>query len=742
MDLITLDFETAYGKGYSLTSLTYEEYIFDPRFQVFGVGIKINNGETTWHHGSAVRPALEKIFQKIDHEKESKSTLISTQSDDEKTTDLTSVSNEHKSNEIFAQEELAAAEEGEPKQQAATTSNAQTSRTSRTECSPTFTVGQKLQEGMPKCDPKTLTGAKLQLQQTDTTDPTLIDQPPPSSGWKVCLLGHNTMFDGAILSWYYNLKADMYLCTQAMSRAIWNHQSSSLEMLAKTCFPSNKKMRKGKELVLFKDLYELTEAQYEVLGGYCVNDVDLTRGCFDVMNQYFPNEELEIIDLTLKMFIHPPLMADLPRVTAYKERLENERKLLILNAKIPKTTLSSNQKFAEWILEQGIPFNKVPSPTEKNPDNMKWPLSKTDRPFIEIQAKYPEHAHVWAGRIAAKSPGELRRAERIERHAMLHDWHIAVPLNYCAAHTFRFGGTNKVNFQNFKRGSELRYSLMAPEGELVVVQDLSNIESRMLAWLAQEEKLLSDYRNKVDTYSVFASRIFQRHVDRKKIEIVDGEETYPDFTEGFVGKTCILGLGFQVAEEKLQNQLFAAKLVYSLGECKGFKDMYRTTYSKIPLLWHTAQQMIYHMTRRDAPPLKWGPMQVEFRRILMPNGLHLEYPGLRPIFEGASLRGYEYWNGKHWTNLYGGKLVENVIQCLSRILMTSAMLRIHKNLTRNEIGRVALTVHDEAVATVKEQYAEEVNEMMSVELCTNPDWCNDGSLTLASEGGFARNYSK
>ena len=46
MDLITLDFETYYDKDFSLTKLTTEEYIRDPRFEIVGVGVKVNNGAT------------------------------------------------------------------------------------------------------------------------------------------------------------------------------------------------------------------------------------------------------------------------------------------------------------------------------------------------------------------------------------------------------------------------------------------------------------------------------------------------------------------------------------------------------------------------------------------------------------------------------------------------------------------------------------------------------------------------
>lgn len=53
MHLITLDMETFYDKEYSLSKMTTEEYIRDPRFQVIGVSTKIDDGPTTWVSGPA-----------------------------------------------------------------------------------------------------------------------------------------------------------------------------------------------------------------------------------------------------------------------------------------------------------------------------------------------------------------------------------------------------------------------------------------------------------------------------------------------------------------------------------------------------------------------------------------------------------------------------------------------------------------------------------------------------------------
>ena len=52
MDLITVDFETYYDRDYSLSKLTTEAYVRDPRFEVIGVAVKVNDGETEWASGT------------------------------------------------------------------------------------------------------------------------------------------------------------------------------------------------------------------------------------------------------------------------------------------------------------------------------------------------------------------------------------------------------------------------------------------------------------------------------------------------------------------------------------------------------------------------------------------------------------------------------------------------------------------------------------------------------------------
>ena len=50
--IITVDFETYYDKDYSLSKITTEEYVRDDRFEVIGVGVKVDDNETEWFSGA------------------------------------------------------------------------------------------------------------------------------------------------------------------------------------------------------------------------------------------------------------------------------------------------------------------------------------------------------------------------------------------------------------------------------------------------------------------------------------------------------------------------------------------------------------------------------------------------------------------------------------------------------------------------------------------------------------------
>lgn len=564
-------------------------------------------------------------------------------------------------------------------------------------------------------------------------------------------LAHNNLFDAAILAWHFKLRAARYQCTKMMAQAIWPHASSSLKNVAKRLFPDDQSLRKGEgQLVQTAGLRtdEIEGENRENFVWYCGQDVNLTFRIYAKLWPVFPDKELDLVDWTVRCFAHPPFELDRERIQRYMDDAQAEIDELIAASGISRTTLSSNKQFAEYLeAEHGIEVQLKSSPTPKNPDNETWALAKNDLPFIDLQEQYPELDHIWKARIAVNSTIGIARAKRmLEHHERL--GRMALGLNAFAAHTKRWGGTNKVNAQNFPRGGEHRRSILAPEGYVIVVRDQSNIEGRMNAWHANETWKLEAFARGEDLYNDLASEIYGRPVDRKKCIVGnDGEEFYPDFKEGFVGKTAELGLGYQTGGPKLRMTLAtsAARVLISLAEAEHIKDTWRRKNQKIVDSWEIAQKIIWDLASKRTKPYEWGVLRVEHQRLVLPSGLALTYPGLKVDDAESQRPQFTYWNGDYYTNLYGGKVIENVIQALARIVLSDQLLEIDAWLREaypNTEAQVGLTVHDELVAVVPEEHAQEANAHMAEVMTVCPDWCSDGSLVLASEGGIARNYSK
>jgi DNA polymerase I-like protein with 3'-5' exonuclease and polymerase domains len=92
-----------------------------------------------------------------------------------------------------------------------------------------------------------------------------------------------------------------------------------------------------------------------------------------------------------------------------------------------------------------------------------------------------------SARLGVKSTIEETRTERFI--SIADRGLLPIPLRYYAAHTGRWGGDDKINMQNLPRGSQLKKAMRAPEGYVFIDCDLSQIEARTLAWLAQQNRL-------------------------------------------------------------------------------------------------------------------------------------------------------------------------------------------------------------------------------------------------------------
>ena len=143
-------------------------------------------------------------------------------------------------------------------------------------------------------------------------------------------------------------------------------------------------------------------------------------------------------------------------------------------------------------------------------------------------------------------------------------------------------------------------------------------------------------------------------------------------------------------------------------------------------------------------PLQWGPMLIKDKKIYGPGGTMLIYDTLEYYYPAADedVKDFErdgYWRyrTRHgWTKLSSGKLVENVVQWLARIVMSQAMIRIV-----DHGYRVASTTHDELLVLIPKDGKEQAHlEICMDEMRRTPEWLP--GIPLDCEGSLSERYSK
>jgi hypothetical protein len=541
---------------------------------------------------------------------------------------------------------------------------------------------------------------------------------------KSAMLAHNTAFDGFICSQVYGIKPAFYLDTLSMARAAHgHHMRHDLDTIAKAHGLAGKVKRDA--LADTKGKQQLTDKEARALGAYCVDDVDDTYKIFWKLFDHIPDEELQLIDLTQRMFSDPVLRVDIPRVQAELEEEVSGKAAALLRSGASVEDLMSNEKFAELLRRAGVnPPMKVSLSTGK----MTYAFAKSDLEFQKLlQHSNKQVVALAEARIKVKSTiGETRAVRFLE--AGKNGMRLPILLNYSGTHTHRWSGGNKMNLQNLKRGGELRRSILAPEGHVIVVADSSQIEARVLAWLADQRDIVDAFAEKKDVYKLMASAIYNKPVD----EITDDER--------FIGKICVLGLGYGMGHVKLQQTLkqgvMGPPVDISVGECRRIVDIYRSRNYKIRQLWKTMDGIIASMltgTRGKLGPLTYGKGYIQ-----LPNGLFLQYYGLHGEAEvrhgDLVVTEATYLTRQGRSKIYGGLLTENVVQALSRCIIADQMLEISKKY------RVVTMTHDEIVAVCPKKDAKKCLADMLRVMSTAPEWA-DG-LPLAAKGDYDDCYSK
>jgi DNA polymerase len=533
-------------------------------------------------------------------------------------------------------------------------------------------------------------------------------------------VAHNALFDMAILNWHFDIKPFAIADTLSMARAIHGIEvGNSLGKLSQHYHLSPK----GDDTIWAINLRreDFTAQQLAQYGAYCTNDVNITYDLFMTLLPTFGRTELKLIDTTIRMFTEPVLRLDPDRLLKHLTEVRLHKAELLAAAGSSVKDLMSNNKFAQKLIELGVePPMKISATTGKEA----LALAKTDEGFKAL-AEHPDIRvqTLVAARLGNKTTLEETRTERLL--GIANRGLIPVPLSYYAAHTGRWGGADKLNFQNLPaRGAnanKLKSAILAPAGHVIIDCDSAQIEARVLAWFAGQDDLTEAFERKEDVYKIMAGAIYRKPMD----EVTKDER--------FIGKTTILGCGYGMGAKKFQGQLKTFGTEITLEEAQRIIDTYRGTYPKITSLWAQGSASIEAMSKgRTAKWGRVGVVTVVKDGIVMPNGLTQRYPNLKKVLDKDGKSQYIYDSRKSVAKLYGGKLTENICQGLARCIIGEQMLKIAKRY------RVVLTVHDAVACIAPKEEAEEAVAYVMECMRYVPDWAT--GIPLNCEAGYGESY--
>ena len=274
----------------------------------------------------------------------------------------------------------------------------------------------------------------------------------------------------------------------------------------------------------------------------------------------------------------------------------------------------------------------------------------------------------------------------------------------------------------------IRTAFVPKTGYKFVVADFSAIEARVLAYLANEQWVLDTFAAGKDIYCATASKMFHCNVEKNgengELRQKGKQATLSCGYGGSVGALIAMGALESGMEE---------------GELQPLVDAWRKANPHIVNFWWSvdgaAKEAVIGRTTTSTHGIRFiyksGMLFIE-----LPSGRRLAY--VKPKmgenrFGGESIT-YEGTNGttKKWERLetFGGKLVENITQAVSRDILMFAIRNMKDY-------RIVAHVHDEVIVECPEDVSvDSICQLMS----KTPDWAE--GLTLKAEGYEGKFYQK
>lgn len=536
---------------------------------------------------------------------------------------------------------------------------------------------------------------------------------------------HNGLFDHGITGLFYMQERKMLLDTMSMAQVALSRripgQRMSLAKLAQYYFPDRPEFWKFEGILEnFKGVYQLSPEQERKMAGYANQDGLVMRELFKaIIREDVPwHTGLEDISLTLSMGVYPQLEMDTELAAAIHRSEEEAKEKAVVAMNVDRAALRSAERFAELLRGQG-----VSPPMKKNAKGLlTYAFAAKDLEFMELaDHENPNVRALHALRVGEKSAQAMTRAARWATLPRK----LPIPLRVASAHTGRHGG-DEYNMQNPTKKGDLRKCIRAPKGHKVVVGDLSGIELRVNAWWCDERSLLDAWEidPNYDVYSILATLIYGREVKKHR-----------DDAERFVGKTSELACQYGAGHERIQLALRQAGVQCDDELAMRIKCTYRSTRTGIRQRWNWLQDVAIPAMAGLQPPTEIKGVQFEFGRVVLPSGRSIWYPELHVNEEGDWVYKTSKKFAVYFKKLYGGALLENIIQALSY-----DVFMFQQRLAAKTVRPLAMAVHDEGVFVVPDDLVEWSLAQLKRIYGTKPDWLQ--GVPVFGEFGIGDNYQE
>lgn len=285
-----------------------------------------------------------------------------------------------------------------------------------------------------------------------------------------------------------------------------------------------------------------------------------------------------------------------------------------------------------------------------------------------------------------------------------------------------------------------RGMIYAPTGYTFTSADYSQIEARIVMWVANDPIGLADFREDKKVYELMAAEIFVCNME----SIIKGS------FERDVGKETVLGCGFGMGEEKFRGQALSNRgLIIPQKISKKAVKAYRARYKRVPEAWKECETAAFRAIRNKGRKFYACGGKYCFYYAndalnnKLPSGRTIKYPEARigvvqKKWGAQETILYRTWKetakAGHkwvWADIWGGVFFQHGVQGIAGDVMATGLLNVE-----NEGYNVLLTVHDEGLSLNRVGFGDE-DEYIEL-LCDADEWA-DG-IPLKAEAWTGRRY--